>query len=356
MKAKITSVISVTLCLIISNACVAPEPENFKSLHLSQPKVLQIAPPPDSILNTPIQISLNFSQRLDIETIDEHSIVLISESTLDPFFHDFSELMDDILDEKIELVPLRFELLGDEQSLTIRSELLPTDGIYFLVVTPLLKSVDGVPFNQKPGSGPEPFLARYGFGQSISLNPEGNGLDGLNPPTIERPDFLLINEVLYDGKASETDGEVFIEIYGTPGTNISNFEIQLLNGSNGTITDRIVFEEGTLLPDDGIFVIADLRTHSTTETRIAPFHYLDQFDPQNGPDALMLRDDFGEIWDALWYGTGAVALTPEGDPLGEGQPALDALAGQSLSRSEGVDTNENAQDFKVLEMPSPGIL
>jgi hypothetical protein len=164
----------------------------------------------------------------------------------------------------------------------------------------------------------------------------------------------VIHEVLYDGKVSETDGEAFIELFGTPGADISDYEIDLINGADGETTEGIILPKGSLLDAEGFFVAADLRTNSTDSTQVAHFDFLDQFDPQNGPDAIHLVDREGALLDAICYGEGAVAHTPEGLPLCEGEPAPDVAAGHSLSRISGSDRQENRLDFFEKESPSPG--
>ena len=334
------------------SACVAPEAENFKSLYLSQPKVLQVTPNENSELASPFQITLEFSQRIDMGSLSRSSVFLIGAELIEPYLDDFSEVLEDLKDNKLELMPLHLELAGDERLLTIQPETEPPAGIYFLVVTPLLKSVTGIPFNQEPGSNPSPFLARFGFGTSIRDSWETGFVAA---PKAPPPNFLVLNEILYDGRDSENDGEAFIELFGTPLADLSDFHIELVNGSNGEITDRIYLEPGARLSEAGLYVIADLRTSSTDTSRVPLYDQLDQFDPQNGPDALMLRDQTGKVWDALWYGEGAVEFTVDGIPMGEGEPAPDAPAGQSLSRDLGADTENNFEDFRILENPTPGL-
>ncbi len=166
----------------------------------------------------------------------------------------------------------------------------------------------------------------------------------------------MIHEILYDGIESESDGEAFIELFGTPGSDISSYKIFLINGSNGAETDKIDLPTNSLIGTDGIFVIADLETGSNSTTKVENYDFLDHFDPQNAPDGLLLRDREGFVLDSLVYGEGAVPLTASGEVLGEGNPALDAGPGHSLSRMEGQDTNNNSMDFLELENPTPGWL
>ena len=76
------------------------------------------------------------------------------------------------------------------------------------------------------------------------------------------------------------------------------------------------------------------------------------FDLQNGPDSLVLRDPAGSVVDALGYGAFGMGA---GAYAGEGMPAPDPPAGHSLARRfANLDTDDNAVDFVVLAMPTPG--
>lgn len=75
-----------------------------------------------------------------------------------------------------------------------------------------------------------------------------------------------------------------------------------------------------------------------------------QFDFQNGPDSVVLRSPTG-VLDAVGYGV----FAPEEVFAGEGSPAPDAPAGESLARQfANVDTDDNAADFRVVGAPSAG--
>jgi hypothetical protein len=75
------------------------------------------------------------------------------------------------------------------------------------------------------------------------------------------------------------------------------------------------------------------------------------FDLQNGPDSVVLRDALGNVLDSLGYGVfGATDVF-----AGEGSPAPGAAAGQSVARLfANRDTNDNAADFGLLDVPTPG--
>jgi len=156
---------------------------------------------------------------------------------------------------------------------------------------------------------------------------------------------VLISEALYDVIGSD-DGLVFVEIWGEPGTALDGFLIEGVNGSNGAVDP--VLELTGLIPGDGFFVVADLASGSTL---VPDADLLLNFDFQNGPDSIVLRDPLGLVVDALGYGEFAL------DEVfaGEGLPALDPPAGWSLARVyANLDLDDNSVDFAPLEIPTPG--
>ena len=155
----------------------------------------------------------------------------------------------------------------------------------------------------------------------------------------------LISEVLYDASGSD-NGAVFIEIYGMAGTRLDGFSIEGVNGSNGSV-GPVVLLSGSI-PSNGFFVVADDRGDGQSDVPAAD--WIANFDFQNGPDSVVLRDAMG-ILDAVGYGVfsgGAVFA-------GEGTPTSDSPAGSSIARwFADVDSGDNSFDFGVLAAPTPG--
>lgn len=155
----------------------------------------------------------------------------------------------------------------------------------------------------------------------------------------------LISEVLYDAVGSD-DGLVFVELSGTPGAPVDGLVLTGINGSNGAAGPVLVLEG--VFGDDGLFVVAD-RT-SGGETFVAGADLLLNFDFQNGPDSIVLEDEFG-VLDAVGYGE----FDPDEIFAGEGDSAPDGPAGSSLARIfADVDLDDNAIDFVVEAVPTPG--
>ncbi len=154
----------------------------------------------------------------------------------------------------------------------------------------------------------------------------------------------LLSEVLYDASGSD-DGRGFVELFGTPGTVLDGLWLEGVNGAGGAIGPVVALSG--VIPADGLFVVADT---SGGVTEVAGADQLANFDFQNGPDSIVLRDADG-VLDALGYGAfgGGTVFA------GEGAPAPDAPAGSSLARPfADLDTDDNQADFAVLATPTPG--
>lgn len=156
---------------------------------------------------------------------------------------------------------------------------------------------------------------------------------------------VQISELLYDAAGSD-NGTTFVELWGAPGTSLEGWRIEGVNGADGAI-GPIVALAGEI-PADGFFVVADSDAGATL---VPNADLLANFDFQNGPDSIVLRNALGELLDSLGYGAfGAGEIF-----AGEGSPAPDGAPGQSLARIyANVDSNDNAADFALFDSPTPG--
>jgi hypothetical protein len=156
----------------------------------------------------------------------------------------------------------------------------------------------------------------------------------------------VISELLYDVSGPDT-GQVFIELYGSPGTVLDGLQLEGVNGTNGSVYKTITLTG--VIPSDGVFVIGD--DDGTGSSQVLNTDQVASIDFQNGPDSVVLRDA-GGILDALGYGDFTSAIF-----AGEGGPAADVNTGWSLARSDPrLDTNDNAVDFLGLDIPTPGLV
>ena len=154
----------------------------------------------------------------------------------------------------------------------------------------------------------------------------------------------IISELLYDAAGTD-NGNVFVELYGTPGTVLDGWLLEGVNGADGSVYRSAVL--AGVIPADGVFLIGD--DSGDGSTSISNADLVLEIDFQNGPDSVVLRDG-GTVLDALGYGdfTGLVFA-------GEGDAAADAPSGSSLARhNPRFDTNNNFDDFMVLDLPTPG--
>ena len=154
----------------------------------------------------------------------------------------------------------------------------------------------------------------------------------------------VISELLYDASSAD-NGNVFVELYGTPGTVLDGLLLEGINGADGSVYRSVIL--AGVIPSDGVFLIGDDTGDGSTFIDNADL--VREIDFQNGPDSVVLRN--GEtLLDALGYGDFS------GLPFsGEGNAAPDASAGQSLARHHpGLDSNDNFDDFMVLDLPTPG--
>ena len=156
----------------------------------------------------------------------------------------------------------------------------------------------------------------------------------------------LISEVFYDGVGSD-NGQSFVELYGAPGTLLDGLVLEGINGAGGGVTVTIALS-GTIAAD-GLYLLADVDTGGSTG--VPEPDAVANFDFQNGPDSVVLREAGGAVLDAVGYGV----FAPGEVFAGEGDPVADAPAGSSIARLfADVDSDDNALDFAVLGSPTPG--
>jgi hypothetical protein len=156
----------------------------------------------------------------------------------------------------------------------------------------------------------------------------------------------IFSEIYYDAPGTD-DGQLFVELSGVAGTSLDGLVIEGVNGSNGAVGPTIVLN-GSIGPD-GLFVVADRLFDGST--MVVGADLLANFDFQNGPDSVVLRQGT-TILDAVGYGVfGAGEFF-----AGEGMSAPDVSPGSSLARLfANVDSDDNATDFVVLSTPTPGV-
>jgi hypothetical protein len=86
----------------------------------------------------------------------------------------------------------------------------------------------------------------------------------------------LISEVLYDAVGVD-NGLSFVELYGSPGTDLTGLVVEGVNGSNGAVTVTLALSG--VLPEDGFFVVGDDRGDGASD--VAGADLVLNFDFQN---------------------------------------------------------------------------
>ncbi len=172
--------------------------------------------------------------------------------------------------------------------------------------------------------------------------PDTDRTNNISGPVDVDVQFFLINEVFYDAIGGDAD-TAFVELRGNAGADLTGWTIALVNGSNGLDDDTFTLPAGSLVPDNGLLVVAAADTVVNADV-------VGLFDPQNGPDSLQLRDDSDFVIDAVAFGD----FDADEFPAGEGTPCDDPASGFSIGRgADQNDTNDNATDFLTF-LPTPG--
>jgi hypothetical protein len=155
----------------------------------------------------------------------------------------------------------------------------------------------------------------------------------------------LISELYYDAVGSD-NGLSFVELAGAPGASLDALVLVGVNGANGAEGPTVALSG--VFAADGLFVVADDAGDGTTLVPGADL--IANFDFQNGPDSVVLRD-VDQVFDAVGYGD----FDPAEIFAGEGSAAPDAPAGSSIARRfADLDSDDNAADFEILGVPTPG--
>ncbi len=340
--------------------CAVMDVDRQGASELQQPRVVAVEPADGAQASPDTEVEVEFSVPVAAESIDAQTLAVVRISDDAAAARDVATQVAEL---KAEGVGGRYAFSDEGRRARFLAGQAYAPGRYCVVATPGIVGADLIPFNQRPGGSPQPFVSEFRVGAAEGNAAAGGGSagDGGGPgggaaPEKLRPSFLMLHELLYDAAGSDTDGNEFVELYGEPGTEITGYKVLFINGADGQPTGSIEIPEGSLIPGDGIYLIADARTGQEGVSNIAGADLIDNFDPQNGPDCAQLIDDAGALVDALGYGSPLPALAADGNPCYEGTAAAKVGSGQSLSRAAGADTGDNAADFGALAAPTPGIL
>ncbi|MGK0358951.1 MAG: hypothetical protein ACI9U2_001245 [Bradymonadia bacterium] len=183
--------------------------------------------------------------------------------------------------------------------------------------------------------------------QDGGMGGAGGGEGGMGGGEPEDPRALVINEVDYDQPS--TDTAEFIELYNADAesADLSNYTLVLTNNIDGAIINEIALRGQ--LAAGGYFVLGAAEVIAALPAG-AISQALDS-SIQNGPsDGVYLRHANGDTLDGVsWEGTSAGAT--------EGTPSAIVDNNDTFSTgrcADGDDTDDNAADFAINAMPTPG--
>jgi len=162
--------------------------------------------------------------------------------------------------------------------------------------------------------------------------------------------ILVINEIDYDQASTDTAEFIEIKNVGTGSADLSEYTLELVNGTGGgaTVYQTIAFPASTLPAGDYFVVCGDAANVPNCDLDVSPDSNL----VQNGaPDAVGLRHQ-GDLVDAVSYEGDSGAPYVEGSGAGlVDDPGIEAAG---LSRlPDGIDTNINNVDLS-LRCITPG--
>jgi hypothetical protein len=339
--------------LVMAAGCGMPGAD-FEPLYSLQPYVVSVEPTDGAEVGTRAMVAVEFSIPVDPASVGRGSLAIMRADEGD----DAASIADDLTDGDCEGARGVYEFAGGNRVAIFRAaEPYEPGAEYAVVATGGITTEDALPLNQRPGSAPEPFMSRFRIASGTGDGPASGGgaQGGGDAAPRDRPAFLVINEILYDVVGSDAEGDLFVELCGEAGKDVSGYRVIFINGADGAKTETIELPEGARVPDDGIFLIADSRTGEPGETDVPGADLVDNFDPQNGPDCVELVGDGEALLDALGYGSPIISPAADGSECVEGTPAMKATSGQSLSRSGCGDSGDNSADFQLLSSPTPGV-
>ncbi|MDZ4225148.1 MAG: Ig-like domain-containing protein, partial [bacterium] len=324
------------LLFIALTGCGGPmETASFSSLLDYQPAVLSVSPSDGAADYESNQVAVAFSQPVDSKSVTAKSflVVTVPEGEIDR-----TALWNDVKKERVRGVKGNYEIDSDKKNVRFIAKENFEPGVRCgVLLTPDILSEAQVPLNQTPGSGPTPFFSTfYAKGGTVAggvgaLQEGAEGVGGTGANTA-RPSHLYLSEIFYDAVGVDTEGDLFIELYGEAGGDLSDYQIIMVNGADGKVTSSVKIPKGMQVGEDGLFVVADAVTNQPGITKVIGADYVATLDPANGPDCIQLVDPSGQLVDVIGYGTPLVLRAANNLLCYSGTPALDAPNGTSLAR------------------------
>lgn len=354
------------------------ERPSFDSLLTREPRVVSVEPQAGSVVKGDSIVSVEFSEPISPSSVDPTSLAIVK---ADNENLSGTKLAQSIADGDVSGVDGSYSFENGGRVVIFQAAKPYEAGMtYGIVATYKIMSIEMIPLNQRIGSTNRAFVSEFSIWvdeagptdvpeDETGLNDNASGVGGSQPSSTdeiedtsgassqpERPSRLVINEVLYDATGDDTDGVEFIELAGDAGGDVSGYKLLLIDGDSGEVKETIEIPENTLIPPDGVLLIADSRTGQSGISQIVGADIIDNFDPPNGPDCIQLVEEGAQVIDALGYGAPIISKAKNGVACFEGTPAPKTSSGKSLSRSDTIDTDDNSLDFKILPIPTPGVM
>jgi hypothetical protein len=161
---------------------------------------------------------------------------------------------------------------------------------------------------------------------------------------------LIVNEVCVGLDNSKNE---FIELYNPSDADIllnnDNFQLELVSSSNESTKKRITWSNNTI-PSRGYFLLIGGELVINNKELGADANFSSQLSSVSG---VIISDKQGNILDKVGWGSTtksppALAVETEGKILDSG-----LKTGQSIERSNYIDTENNSEDFNLSQSPSP---
>jgi hypothetical protein len=362
--------LGVSFVAVVLAACGSVGLPPFDSIFAKLPRVIAIEPSDGASVPPTALVAMEFSERIDSASIDPSTLAILP----DEEGQEAADIAQALVGGDVRGIEGVYEFSGEGRVATFRPrEPYVAGKAYRVVATGGIMSVEMLPLANRFGGADMVFMSTFtvdggssegentgeeSAGQAVgeAAAGEADQEGGGEETSLHRPSFLVINELLSDVPGDDTNGVLFIELYGEALAAIEEYRVVFVNGDNGETTEEIDIPAGALVPEDGIFLIADSKTGQGDVSTVAGADFIDNFDPQNGPDCVQLFDDQGQLVDALGYGTPIVALAGNGLACFESEAIPRAAAGLSLTRTNGIDQGDNSSDFHPEAVPSPGVL
>lgn len=156
---------------------------------------------------------------------------------------------------------------------------------------------------------------------------------------------VVVNEVQTGGSGGNTDE--WVELYNpcTTVVNLAGCKLAYRSATNATPTDTSTIAPLNLtIAANGYLLIANSGYSGSATPDIKPFAGSGLADTGGG---VGLRDSAGALVDSMGWGSAS-------NPFVEASTATNGAHGQSMARTpNGTDTNNNMNDFKIANTPTP---